>query len=182
MYMQEHAPLKEINGFCRSPLTGSLDSSGKSTQRGITQPLPHVPFSPPHHQVESARLSPAEVVCCLRESSNKDSLHQLSSTLICLTSCLGNTPAYRCDYMEQLQAKANITNPVTHVNEKTSPPSPPPQDTQTQFVSVSDKSCWENLEKIELISLVEKLIEEASQSNIISKTLWEERDLVIENI
>lgn len=95
---------------------------------------------------------------------------------LCHKSCLGDTPVYRCEYTEQLRAQAGIPDPVTHLNERPDTPSPPHHDDQGRA-----ENRWEELEKAELISLVEKLTEEASQSNIIIKSLKQDRELIIQN-
>ncbi|KAK4318354.1 hypothetical protein Pmani_010652 [Petrolisthes manimaculis] len=95
---------------------------------------------------------------------------------------MGDTPVYRCAYTEQLRTQANIIDPVTHVSEITEPLTPPLLDSQGQHSNPGDKeSQWEDLEKGELISLVEKLTEEASRSNIKIKSLQQDRDLIIQH-
>ena len=95
---------------------------------------------------------------------------------LCHTSCLGDTPVYRCDYTEQLRAQAGIPDPVTHLSEGPATPSPLLPDEQEK-----EANHWEDLEKAELISLVEKLTEEAFRSNIIIKAHQQDRDLIIQN-
>ena len=95
---------------------------------------------------------------------------------LCHTSCLGDTPVYRCEYTEQLRAQAGIPDPVTHFDKRPDILPPPHHDDQGRA-----ESRWEELEKAELISLVEKLTEEAFQSNIIIKSLKQDRDLIIQN-
>ncbi|KAK3894979.1 hypothetical protein Pcinc_001272 [Petrolisthes cinctipes] len=83
---------------------------------------------------------------------------------------------------EQLRTQANIPDPVTHVSETTEPHTPPLLDSQGQLTNPGRKeSQWEDLEKGELISLVEKLTEEASRSNIKIKSLQHDRDLIIQH-
>ncbi|KAK3878629.1 hypothetical protein Pcinc_016760 [Petrolisthes cinctipes] len=97
-------------------------------------------------------------------------------------SCLGDFPVYRCVDTEQLRTQANIPDPVTHVSETTEPHTPPLLDSQGQLTNPGRKeSQWEDLEKGELISLVEKLTEEASRSNIKIKSLQHDRDLIIQH-
>ncbi|KAK3884282.1 hypothetical protein Pcinc_011447 [Petrolisthes cinctipes] len=103
-----------------------------------------------------------------------------TSTL--LATCLGDFPVNRCVYTEQLRTQANIPDPVTHVSETTEPHTPPLLDSQGQLTNQgSIESQWEDLEKVELISLVEKLTEEASRSNIKIKSLQQDRDLIIQH-
>lgn len=101
---------------------------------------------------------------------------------LCHTGCLGDSPVYRCADTEQLRALANIPDPVTHVSETSGIHTPPIPDDQGLLTDPGYKgSQWEDLEKGELISLVEKLTEEASRSNIIIKSLQQDRELIIQH-
>ena len=90
---------------------------------------------------------------------------------------------YRCDYTEQLRAQANISDPVTLVSEET--------DTPSQLISCGqghltnqeseERNHWQELDKEELISVVEKLTENDSRKNIIIKFQQEDLDLMIQN-
>ena len=93
---------------------------------------------------------------------------------LCHNSCLGDTPVFKCSYTEQLRLQANIPDPVIYISEETdTPPTPLPDD--------SGESQWEGLERGELVSLVEKLTEEASQQNCVIKSLQDDRDLIIQH-
>lgn len=93
---------------------------------------------------------------------------------LCHSSCLGDTPVFKCSYTEQLRLQANILDPVSYISVEPDTPPLPLQDD-------SGKSQWESLEKVELISLVEKLTEEASKQNCIIKSLQKDQDLIIQH-
>ncbi|KAK8373042.1 hypothetical protein O3P69_011770, partial [Scylla paramamosain] len=80
-----------------------------------------------------------------------------------------------------LREQANIQDPVTFVDREADPSSQPlPPPLRGDQEQAAERSHWEDLEKTELISLVEKLTEEASRTNIILRSLQQDRDLIIE--
>ncbi|KAG0715774.1 hypothetical protein GWK47_011217 [Chionoecetes opilio] len=97
---------------------------------------------------------------------------------LCHTSCLNETPVYKCDYTEQLRAQANIADPVTLVSEEADTPS---QQLRLVAQESEERIYREGLEGAQLISLVEKLTEEASRSNAIIRSIEEDRELIIQN-
>ncbi|KAG0710628.1 hypothetical protein GWK47_002450 [Chionoecetes opilio] len=99
--------------------------------------------------------------------------------ILALRSCLNGTPAYKCDYTEQLRAQVNIADPVTLVTEEA--------DTPSQLLPLvaqesEEMSHWEGLEGTQLISLVEKLTEEASRSNAIIRIHFGEDPGILDGI
>ncbi len=100
---------------------------------------------------------------------------------LCHTGCLGDNPVYRCAETGLLREQANIQDPVTFVDREADPSSQPlPPPLRGDQEQAAERSHWEDLEKTELISLVEKLTEEASRTNIILRSLQQDRDLIIE--
>ncbi len=70
---------------------------------------------------------------------------------------------------------------MTFVDREADPSSQPlPPPLRGDQEQAAERSHWEDLEKTELISLVEKLTEEASRTNIILRSLQQDRDLIIE--
>ncbi|KAK3878821.1 hypothetical protein Pcinc_016631 [Petrolisthes cinctipes] len=108
-----------------------------------------------------------------------------SSFMPATTHCLiarRELPGYHPQKWCALCTQANIPDPVTHVSETTEPHTPPLLDSKGQLTNPGSKeSQREDLEKGELISLVEKLMEEASRSNIKIKSLQQDRDLIIQH-
>ncbi|KAG0727704.1 hypothetical protein GWK47_034100 [Chionoecetes opilio] len=97
---------------------------------------------------------------------------------LCHTSCLNGTPVYKCDYTEQLRAQANIADPVTLVSEEADTPS---QQLRLVAQESEERIYREDLEGAQLISIVEKLTEEASRSNVIIRSIEEDRELIKQN-
>ncbi len=100
---------------------------------------------------------------------------------LCHTGCLGDNPVYRCAETGLLREQANIQDPVTFVDREADPSSQPlPPPLRGDQEQAAERSHWEDLEKTDLISLVEKLTEEVSRTNIILRSLQQDRDLIIE--
>lgn len=81
--------------------------------------------------------------------------------------------------MKQLLTQLDILDIETYLTQESDSHNQVPPD-ELDLPTDQEKIHWEGLEKVELVSIVENLMEEASRTNLIIRSLQQDKDLIIQ--